>query len=120
MQGVRMSADALVIAEDDPKLIFSEGTDQFYRVGENLWLFLYEFVEAPGNEEMVFTWFGERVPKLESSSGAVLAPLAERQEIRNQLFDGDLFELSLDELLSATPEMFESVRRGNLFSSPGR
>ena len=115
LQGVRVTADALVSTNDD------EYAQDFYRVGEDLWLFL-ELIESPWRTEMVLTWYGDQRIRLHSYSEEELKPIGQpggplEENSDNFIEDGDLFEMTLEELLSLQPmHKFVEARRGNIFT----
>jgi hypothetical protein len=124
--GVKVIVEAVVPVEAE------EFCADFFGVGDNLWLFFFESVLDEYYSELVFEWYPRKGqapnPRLALSEGNVLKPAGEfvwpsAPDVWPTGFamsDGDLFALSLNELLTATPERLESARRGNLFSSPGR
>jgi hypothetical protein len=120
VQGAHLTADALMTCGDD------EYFEDFYQVDSHLWVYFYDHVDSPRQTELTLLWHEGRGPWFAAAGGEKLEPLTPNWDENAigwsdvYLSDGDLFALSLDELLTATPERLESARRGNLFSSPAR
>nr|WP_309689318.1 hypothetical protein [Armatimonas sp.] len=121
IHSVRITTDAFVELSGND-IFAGEYLAGFCRIAENRWLLLAPVEDW--HSEIVLSWHAGRWPNWVSSVGEELTPIAECDWIElladDRINHGDLFELSLDELLTATPELLESTRRGNLFSSPGR
>ena len=92
----------------------------FCRVAENDWLLLSPVEDwCP---EIVLSWHaGFLSPHWTLSAGDELTPIAERAWPESlgedHLQNGALFALTLEELLVATPEMFEKAWCGNIFDA---
>ncbi|MBB6049696.1 hypothetical protein [Armatimonas rosea] len=116
----RLTADALVAFDDDEYFL------GFYRVEERLWLCLEALDDWPVRSEFTICWHEARWPYIATSSGNALEIIKPQWEDDSPAWElvswenGDLFELSLDELLTVTPQVFGKALRGNLFSSPAR
>lgn len=115
-----LTADALVAFDDDEYFL------GFYRVEERLWLCLEDRMDWPVCSEFTICWHTAKWPRVTRASGKELELLKPQWNDDSPEWayvswdDGDLFALSLDELLTATPQILKSARRGNLFSSPER
>jgi hypothetical protein len=116
IHSVRITTDAFVeLIEND--VFAGEYLAGFCRIEEKRWLLLAPIEDW--HSEIILSWHAGQWPNWVSSAGEELTPIAECDWIElladDRINHGDLFELSLDELLTAMPQILESARRGNIF-----
>ncbi|WP_309710290.1 hypothetical protein [Armatimonas sp.] len=115
VSGVSVLAKTVVPVEAE------EFSAEFYEIEESLWLYCFESPLNGFFTEMKFERHLQKGWILVATSREVLQHLSEYvwpSESDSWVYgpeDGDLFELTQEELFAATPQTFRSAYRGNLF-----